>query len=129
VISCPRRVTLYPASWGCEITKSPNDRLQGTLDLLILTAISRSGPLHGYAIAKYIREHSSEALRIEDGSLYPAIHRMTQQNWLKGEWGLTDSKRPARIYKMTVLGRKQLEIEEDRWEQFIAAVSRVLQPT
>jgi transcriptional regulator len=111
------------------IPKSPNDRLQGTVDLLILTAISRSGPLHGYAIAKYVREHSGDALRIEDGSLYPAIHRMTQQNWLKGEWGSTESKRPARIYKLTALGRKQLEIEEDRWEQFIAAVSRLLQAT
>jgi PadR family transcriptional regulator, regulatory protein PadR len=119
----------YPASWGCKIPKSPNDRLQGTLDLLILTAISRGGPLHGYAIAKYIREYSGDALRIEDGSLYPAIHRMTQQKWLKGEWGLTESKRPARIYTITALGHKQLEIEEDRWDQLTAAVSRVLQPT
>lgn len=102
--------------------------MQGTVDLLILTAISRSGPLHGYAIAKYIREHSGDALHIEDGSLYPAIHRMTQQNWLKGEWGFTESKRPARIYKMTALGRKQLEIEEDRWEQFIAAVGACCKP-
>jgi PadR family transcriptional regulator, regulatory protein PadR len=114
---------------GGLIPKSPNDRLQGTIDLLILTAICRSGPLHGYAIAKYIREHSGDALRIEDGSLYPAIHRMTQQKWLKGEWGLTESKRPARIYAITALGRKQLEIEEERWEQLTAAVSRVLQPT
>jgi PadR family transcriptional regulator, regulatory protein PadR len=122
-------LSFYPAIWGCAISKSPNDRLQGTLDLLILTVISRCGPLHGYAIAKYIREYSADALRIEDGSLYPAIHRMTQQKWLKGEWGLTESKRPARIYTITKLGRKQLEIEEDRWRQLIAAVGRVLQPT
>lgn len=96
---------------------------------MILTAVFRSGPLHGYAIAKYIHQHSGDALQIEDGSLYPAIHRMAQQKWLKGEWGITESKRPARIYTITALGRKQLEIEEKRWAQLTAAVSRVLQPT
>ncbi|HEX7361069.1 MAG TPA: PadR family transcriptional regulator [Bryobacteraceae bacterium] len=108
--------------------KSPNDRLQGTLDLLILKALARSGPLHGYAIAKRIHEWSGDALRIEDGSLYPAIHRMTQEKWVSGEWGLTESKRQARFYKLTALGRKQLEREEESWDRLTAAVARVLRP-
>jgi PadR family transcriptional regulator PadR len=115
------------AGYSCSI-KSPNDRLQGTLDLLILTTLVRSGPLHGYAIAKQIRERSRDALRIEDGSLYPAIHRMAQGKWVTAEWGLTESKRPARIYKITALGRKQLHKEEEKWTQLTAAVGRVLQP-
>lgn len=108
--------------------KSPNDRLQGTLDLLILKALARSGPLHGYAIAKRIREWSDDALRIEDGSLYPAIHRMTQEKWLSAEWGLTESNREARFYKLTAIGRKQLEREEENWDRLTAAVARVLRP-
>lgn len=110
------------------MSKSPNDRLQGTVDLLILTTLDRSGPLHSYAIAKQIRERSGDALRIEDGSLYPAIHRMAQEKWVSAEWGVTESNRPARIYKLTALGRKQLQKEEAKWAQLTAAVSRVLQP-
>ncbi len=110
------------------MSKSPNDRLQGTVDLLILITLARSGPLHGYAIAKQIRERSGDALRIEDGSLYPAIHRMAQEKWVSAEWGVTESNRPARIYKLTALGRKQLQKEEAKWAQLTAAVSRVLQP-
>jgi PadR family transcriptional regulator PadR len=108
--------------------KSPNDRLQGTIDLLILTILDRFGPLHGYAIAKQIRERSREALRIEDGALYPAIHRMEQGKWLKAEWGVTESKRPARLYSLTALGKKQLHKEEMNWAELISAVSRVIQP-
>src|ERR1700761_6008200 len=110
------------------MAKSPNDRLQGTLDLLILKTLARSGPLHGYAVAKQIRERSGDALRIEDGSLYPAIHRMAQEKWVSAEWGVTESNRPARIYKLTALGRKQLEKEEDKWLQLVAAVGRILRP-
>jgi PadR family transcriptional regulator PadR len=108
--------------------KSPNDRLQGTLDLLILKTLARSGPLHGYAIAKQIRQWSGEALRIEDGSLYPAIHRMTQEKWVSAEWGVTEWNREARFYKLTALGRKQLEKEESSWARLTAAVARVLRP-
>jgi len=110
------------------MSKSPNDRLQGTLDLLILTTLASSGPLHGYAIAKQIRERSGETLRIEDGSLYPAIHRMAEAKWVTAEWGLTESKRPARIYKITAVGRRQLQKEEEKWAQLTAGVGRVLQP-
>lgn len=110
------------------MSKSPNDRLQGTLDLLILNTLARSGPLHGYAIAKQIRERSGDALRIEDGSLYPAIHRMAQVKWVSAEWGVTELNRPARIYKITALGRKQLQKEEEKWAQLTAAVSRTLRP-
>lgn len=108
--------------------KSPNDRLQGTLDLLILKTLARSGPLHGYAIAKQIQAWSGDALRIEDGSLYPAIHRMTQDKWLSAEWGLTESNREARFYRLTALGRKQLEREEENWDRLTAAVARVVRP-
>lgn len=108
--------------------KSPNDRLRGTVDLLILTILDRFGPLHGYAIAKQIRDRSMEALWIEDGSLYPAIHRMEQEKWIKAEWGLTESKRPARLYKLTALGKKQLQKEEVRWAELINAVNRVVRP-
>jgi transcriptional regulator len=110
------------------MSKSPNDRLQGTLDLLILTVLARSGPLHAYAIAKQVREGSGDILRIEDGSLYPAIHRMAQDRWISAEWGVTDANRPARIYKLTALGRKQLQKEEKKWAELTAAVGRVLQP-
>jgi transcriptional regulator len=110
------------------MSKSPNDRLQGTLDLLILNALARSGPLHGYGIAKQIRERSDDALSIEDGSLYPAIHRMAQEKWVSAEWGVTELNRPARIYKITALGRRQLQKEEEKWTQLTAAVSRALRP-
>lgn len=108
--------------------KSPNDRLQGTLDLLILKTLARAGPLHGYAIARQIHQWSAEALRIEDGSLYPAMHRMVQDKWLKAEWGKTETNRRVRFYSITASGRKQLQEEERRWENLTGAVARVLRP-
>ncbi len=109
--------------------KSPNDRLQGTLDLLILKTLARSSPLHGYAIAKTIHDWSGNALRIEDGSLYPAIHRMVQDKWLKAEWGVTETNRRARFYSLTAAGRKQLEQEQQNWDSLTGAVARVLGST
>lgn len=108
--------------------KHNNDRLQGTLDLLILKALSHSGPMHGYAIAQAIHGWCDGMLRIEDGSLYPALHRMTQERWLKAEWGTTETNRKARIYALTTAGRRQLEEEERNWAHLTAAVSRVLRP-
>src|SRR5205809_137565 len=106
--------------------KHPNDRLQGTLDLLILKTLSRGGPQHGYAIAQRIHQVTNESLRIEEGSLYPALQRMTAEKWLRAEWGTTDTGRKARFYTLTAAGRRQLEEEERRWTELTAAVGRAL---
>jgi transcriptional regulator len=106
--------------------KHQNDRLQGTLDLLILKVLAKSKASHGYAIAQRIHELTQDRLRIEEGSLYPALHRMANEKWLKAEWGVTETHRKARFYRITPLGLKQLEQEQDRWLDLSDAVSRVL---
>jgi transcriptional regulator len=106
--------------------KHPNDRLQGTLDLLILKALARAGPLHGYGIAQRIHHATNAALRIEEGSLYPALHRMTHEKWLRAQWGVTDAGRKARFYTITSVGRRQLQEEERRWSDLTEAVARAL---
>src|SRR3954451_22321104 len=102
--------------------KHSNDRLQGTLDLLILKILNRGGPLHGYAIAQRIHQATEDSLRIEEGSLYPALQRMTADKWLRAAWGITDTGRRARFYTITVTGRAQLEEEEQRWLQLTEAI-------
>ena len=106
--------------------KHSNDRLQGTLDLLILKALARSGSLHGYAIAQRIQQATDEYLRIEEGSLYPALHRMTTDKWLQAKWGTTETNRKARFYTITAAGRLQLAEEEQRWTQLTTAVGKAL---
>jgi PadR family transcriptional regulator PadR len=106
--------------------KHQNDRLQGTLDLLLLKVLDRAGPLHGYAIAQRIQQATDDYLRIEEGSLYPALHRMTNYKWLKAEWGTTETNRKARFYEITAAGRRQLEEEESRWTQLTTAVTKAL---
>jgi transcriptional regulator len=106
--------------------KHTNDRLQGTLDLLILKILNRSGSQHGYAIAQRIHQATDESLRIEEGSLYPALQRMTGEKWLRAQWGTTDSGRKARFYTITAAGRRQLEEEERRWLQLTEAVGKAL---
>jgi transcriptional regulator len=108
------------------MSKHTNDRLQGTLDLLILKVLSRTGPLHGYAIARRIHQATDDSLRIEEGSLYPALQRMSHAKWLKAEWGDTDTGRRARFYTITPAGRRQLEEEERSWEFLTAAVGKAL---
>ncbi len=108
------------------MAKHQNDRLQGTLDLLILKVLSRSGASHGYAIAQRIHELTGDRLRIEEGSMYPALHRMANEKWLKAEWGFTDSNRKARFYRITPLGLQQLNQEEERWAELSSSVGRVL---
>jgi len=108
------------------MAKHSNDRLQGTLDLLILKILDRSGPQHGYAIAQRIHQATSDSLRIEEGSLYPALQRMTHEKWLKAQWGTTDTGRKARFYTVTAAGRKQLEEEEHRWVTLMEAVNKAL---
>ena len=106
--------------------KHTNDRLQGTLDLLVLKILSSRGRMHGYSIALDIEQISESVLRLEEGSPYPALHRMTQAGWLQAEWGASDNNRRARYYSITREGRKQLAEEEKSWAQLTTAVARVL---
>ncbi|HEY6971718.1 MAG TPA: PadR family transcriptional regulator [Candidatus Angelobacter sp.] len=107
--------------------KHPNDRLQGTLDLLVLKSLAARGSMHGYGITLYIQSVAGEALRVEEGSLYPALHRMTQEGWISAKWGASENNRRARYYSLTAAGKKQLATEEKRWSELTVAVSRVLQ--
>lgn len=102
------------------------DSIQGSLDLLVLKILSRRPGLHGYALMTAIQETSGDILRIEEGSLYPALHRMEESDWIKAEWVVKDSGRRARIYELTTSGKKQLATEESRWSVLSAAVNRVL---
>lgn len=107
--------------------KHPNDRLQGTLDLLVLKSLASRGTMHGYGITVHIRSIAGEALRVEEGSLYPALHRMAQEGWIKAKWGTSENNRKARYYSITPAGLKQLAAEEKRWAELSDAVARVLQ--
>jgi PadR family transcriptional regulator, regulatory protein PadR len=103
-----------------------NDRLKGTLDLLVLKVLASQGRMHGFAITLRIEQISDSVLRLEEGSLYPALHRMTHAGWLKSEWGLSDNNRRARYYSITTTGRRQLAQEAQEWSQLTEAVARVL---
>jgi|SRR5215475_11119885 len=103
-----------------------SDALQGSLDLLVLKILSRRPRLHGYAIMSAIQAISSEVLRVEEGSLYPALHRMEEAGWIRAEWVTKETGRRARVYELTTVGRKQLGMEESRWKAVAAAVNRVL---
>ena len=105
--------------------RKPNSA-QTALDLLVLTVLERRGPLHGYGIATSIEELSQDALRVEEGSLYPALHRMEELAWIGAEWKMSETKRRARFYRISSAGRKQLASESERWASFSAGVSRVL---
>ena len=107
--------------------KAKNDVLQGTLDLLVLRTLSAAGAMHGYAITAKIHRLSAELLRVEEGSLYPALHRMEQEGWLRASWGKTETNREARFYELTAKGRKQLEAERKSWARLTEGVGRVLQ--
>jgi PadR family transcriptional regulator PadR len=106
--------------------KAKNDILQGTLVLLILKSLASHKRLHGYAITTHIQEVSVDLLRVEEGSLYPALHRMEQHGWVKSEWGVTEKNREARFYSLTPAGRKQLAHEEESWAKLTDGVRRVL---
>ncbi len=103
-----------------------NDVLQGTLSLLVLRALQARGKMHGYALTNHIQKASAELLRVEEGSLYPALHRMEQEHWVKAEWGVTDKGRKARFYSLTPKGEEQLEIERESWERLSKGVARAL---
>ena len=103
-----------------------SDSLQGSLDLLVLKILSRRPRLHGYALMTAIKDWSGDVLRAEEGSLYPALHRMEEAGWIRAEWITKETGRRARIYELTPAGKKQLDTEESRWQAVTAAVNRVL---
>jgi transcriptional regulator len=105
--------------------RTNNDVLQGTLDLLVLKSLAR-GPMHGFGIAVHIQRVSDEVLRVEEGSLYPALHRIEQAGWITSEWGTSGNNRRARYYRLTAAGRKQLSKEEEGWDRLTRAVAKVL---
>jgi PadR family transcriptional regulator PadR len=111
---------------GEGVTKANTDVLQGTLALLVLKTLAR-GAMHGYGITLHIQRVSSDVLRIEEGSLYPALHRMEQEGWVSAEWGVSENNRRARYYRLTANGRKQLAEEEKNWSRLTQAVANVLQ--
>jgi PadR family transcriptional regulator PadR len=102
-----------------------NDRLQGTLDLLVLKTLA-SGRMHGWSVAQRIQQVSREALQIQQGSLYPALHRLEDAGFIDSEWGTSDNNRRAKYYRITSLGKKQLQLETDSWQRFAEAVGLVL---
>jgi transcriptional regulator len=111
-------------------TRKENDRLdllQGTLDLLILRTLLR-GPVHGHAIAKAIERNSEDVLLVEQGSLYPALHRLIKRGWIASEAGTSENNRKAKFYRLTAKGRRQLEVETTKWEKLARAIASVLRP-
>jgi transcriptional regulator len=113
------------------MAKLPDDQrlelLQGTLDMLILRTL-QWGPQHGHGIGQSIRQQSDELLKVETGSLYPALHRLVKRGWLKAEWGVSQSNQRAKFYRLTAEGKKQLVREESRWAQLVHAISRIARP-
>jgi PadR family transcriptional regulator, regulatory protein PadR len=103
-----------------------NDILQGTLGLLVLRTLAHGRKMHGYAITTHIQRVSDQLLRVEEGSLYPALHRMEQDGWLKADWGKTEKNRDARFYSITAKGRRQLAEEQESWSRLTRGVARVI---
>jgi PadR family transcriptional regulator PadR len=113
------------------MAKTPDDRrlelLQGTLDMLVLRTL-QWGPHHGHGIGQAIRAQSEELLKVETGSLYPALHRLVKRGWLKAEWGISEANQRARYYSLTATGKAQLVRERDRWSQLVHAIGLVMKP-
>jgi PadR family transcriptional regulator, regulatory protein PadR len=103
------------------------DLLQGTLDMLILKTLVR-GPMHGYGVAEFIQQTSEDVLRVEEGALYPALHRLEIRGLLAAEWGVSENNRRAKYYRLTPAGRKQLAAEAERWNRMAAAIGRIMEP-
>jgi transcriptional regulator len=106
--------------------KSRNDKLQGTLTLLVLQTLEARGAMHGYALCTHIHTVSDDLLQVEEGSLYPALHRMEQDGWISSKWELTEKGRKAKIYTITALGKKQLASEQENWARLTRGITRVL---
>ena len=110
------------------VANERTDLLQGTLELLILNTLARES-MHGYGIVQRIQEAAEDLLKVEDGSLYPALYRMEERGWIKSEWGVSDNNRRARFYKLTRTGQKQLEAQRANWNRVSTAVTKILQAT
>src|SRR5215468_4727656 len=108
------------------MAKRKPDLPQGTLDMLVLKALSL-GPMHGFGIGQRIRQLAEDMLTVEEGTLYPALYRIEERGWIKSEWGASENNRRARIYKLTVPGRKRLQVEESNWQYFSAVVRKILE--
>ena len=106
--------------------EKPGDLLPGTLDMLVLKALA-GGPRHGYAVAEWIHQASDDVLRVEEGALYPALHRLELQGWLSSKWGASENNRRAKFYSLTAAGRRQLTAESERWRRMTGAIARVMQ--
>ena len=104
------------------------DLIRGTLDVLILKSISAE-PMHGYAVAQWIKRASDDALLVEEGALYPALHRLARKGWVESEWGVSENNRRAKSYRLSALGRRQLADEQEHWALFTGAVQRILTAT
>ena len=101
--------------------------LQGTIELLVLKRLSQ-GPMHGYGIASWIETATDDVLKVEEGSLYPALYRMVQKRWIKGDWGVSENNRRAKFYRLTPQGKKQLTVEASKWNRLATAIARILRP-
>jgi PadR family transcriptional regulator, regulatory protein PadR len=119
-------VYLYPMALHSS-SGSRADLLHGTLDMLILRTL-QWGPRHGHGIGQTIRQQSDELLRVETGSLYPALHRLVKRGWLKAEWGVSEANQRAKYYQLTAAGKEQLSRERDRWSQLVHAIGRIMNP-
>lgn len=106
-----------------------SDVLQGTLDLMVLKTLESMGPLHGYGIARRIEQVSADALRLNQGTIYPALLRLEQRGWIKSEWGTSETNRRAKFYTLSRIGRKQMEMETENWERIAATMARFLAPS
>ena len=122
----PRPPPVLSAEGPKDMSDARADLLRGTLDFLILKALT-FGTQHGYGIARWVEEASQDRLRIEEGSLYPALYRMEKRGWIRSEWGLSESNRKARYYRLTARGREQLEAQAEGWRRLVEAVSLVLE--
>jgi len=121
----PLRLRRYDTDGANDMADQELQVLQGTLDVLVMQALSR-GPDHGYAITRWIREVTDEELQVEDRALYLALHRMEERGWVESDWGLTENNRRAKYYALTAVGRRELAREAKRWRRYAAAVGKVL---
>jgi PadR family transcriptional regulator, regulatory protein PadR len=109
-------------------SRQKKDLLQGTLEMLVLKTLSL-GPMHGYGIGQRIMQMAEEMLRVEEGSLYPALYRLEEHGWITSEWGISENNRRARFYRLTASGRRQLEVTQENWRRFVLTIDKVLETT
>jgi transcriptional regulator len=128
LLSAARFAILFHKAFMGKNTEKSGDLVQGTLDMLVLKALSR-GPMHGYGVAEWIEQTSEDILRVEEGALYPALHRLELRGLLASEWGVSDNNRRAKFYRLTAAGRRHLAGESEQWNRLAGAIARVMQAT